>query len=225
LHVPIPKHEIAAAKEAAKYLGKGIYEEFPWVEGGQPVVKDLSELLLNRTWRPTLSVTGADGFPAMQNAGNVLRTHTTFMLSVRLPPILDAGEAAKALTALLELNPPYGAQVKCEVHKAMSGWAAPKMDDWLATSVNTASNSFFGKPVCYSGEGGSIPFMGMLGKMFPKAQFVITGVLGPKSNAHGPNEFLQIPVAKRVTCCVGAIVNDHYQHFCADKNKKQKTEE
>ena len=62
----------------------------------------------------------------------------------------------------------------------------------------------------YMGEGGTIPFMGMLGEKFPGAQFMITGVLGPHSNAHGPNEFLHIPTGKRVTAAVARVIADHY---------------
>jgi acetylornithine deacetylase/succinyl-diaminopimelate desuccinylase-like protein len=67
----------------------------------------------------------------------------------------------------------------------------------------------FGKPVAFHGEGGSIPFMAMLGEKFPGTQFVVTGVLGPHSNAHGPNEFLHIPFAKKLSVCVATILADH----------------
>jgi len=222
--VDIPKKDKAQAKEAAKSLGNAIFEEFPWIEGAGPIDTKLDELLLNRTWRPQLAVTGANGFPPVETAGNVLRAHSTFMVSLRLPPTLNHQNAAAALKDLIEKDPPYGAKVTCTIHKSASGWAAPEMEDWLSNSVNDASNNFFGKPAAFIGEGGSIPFMGMLGEMFPQAQFVITGVLGPKSNAHGPNEFIHIPMGKNLTACVSSIIHDHYTVKVGDQHKKQKTE-
>ena len=58
------------------------------------------------------------------------------------------------------------------------------------------------------GTGGTIPFMKMLGDRFPACQFFVTGVLGPHSNAHGPNEFLHLETGKRVTCCVAQVLAD-----------------
>eukprot|EP01097_Dermamoeba_algensis_P001195 TRINITY_DN1449_c0_g1_i1.p1 TRINITY_DN1449_c0_g1~~TRINITY_DN1449_c0_g1_i1.p1 ORF type:complete len:181 (+),score=55.78 TRINITY_DN1449_c0_g1_i1:279-821(+) len=175
---------------------------------------DNLELWLNKTWRPTLSVTGVEGLPHLSNAGNVLRTQTTLTLSIRLPPTVNAKSVGPIVKDLLEKNPPYGAKVTCEVLKAGTGWESPALASWLEESIHKASNAYFKKPANFMGEGGSIPFMGMLGEKFPKAQFVITGVLGPKSNAHGPNEFLHIAEAKGVTCCVANIVVDHFNHFC-----------
>jgi len=209
-YVDIPAAEFSRAQEAAKSLGETIYQEFPFVQGAHPVGKDLSELLLNRTWRPQLAVTGAAGFPPMERAGNVLRPQSAFTVSMRLPPTLTPKVACEALQQLIEKDPPYGAQIKCNVNKSAPGWAAPPMHEWLAKAAQDSSSTFFGKPVCYIGEGGTIPFMGMLGEMFPEAQFVITGILGPKANAHGPNEFLHIQMAKNLTSCVSSIVNQHY---------------
>ncbi|HLM53381.1 MAG TPA: peptidase M20, partial [Pseudoxanthomonas sp.] len=91
-----------------------------------------------------------------------------------------------------------------------SGWNAPALSPWLAQAIEAASQATFGKPAMYMGEGGSIPFMGMLGEKFPGAQFMITGVLGPHSNAHGSNEFLHIPMGKRVTACVARVIAEHH---------------
>jgi len=165
--------------------------------------------VLNRTWRPTLSVTGVDGIPPLASAGNVLRPKTTVKLSVRVPPTLDAQAATGVLKKLLEADPPYGAKVTFHGEAGASGWEAPAMSPWLVESLADASNDYFGKPAVFMGEGGSIPFMGMLGARFPKAQFVITGLLGPGSNAHGPNEFLHIPTGKKLTACMARVLSDH----------------
>lgn len=208
LYAKIPAHRKAEARETARILRKSIYDKFPFVEGMRPVSKDTTELLLNRTWRPTLSITGQAGMPDLVQGGNVLRPLTSLKLSIRLPPSLDARNLDRKLKKLLESDPPCGARVQFDSEKGAGGWEAPKTAKWLADSVDRASKTFFGKPSATWGEGGSIPFMGMLGERYPKAQFLITGVLGPHSNAHGPNEFLHIQTAKNVTACVAQVVAD-----------------
>ena len=211
LYVDIPQQRIDQAKAAASVLGKAVYEKFPFVAGMQPVAQDLTELVLNRTWRPQLAVTGADGLPPLESAGNVLRPKTAVKLSLRLPPTADGAQAGEFVKQLLEQDPPYGAKVSFKLEKDGSGWNAPPLSPWLEQAVAEASQHYFGAPAAYMGEGGSIPFMGMLGAKFPRAQFLITGVLGPHSNAHGPNEFLHIPTGKKVSMVVAEVVARHYQ--------------
>ena len=208
-HAEIPPQRVAQARQVAETLGSAIHDKFPFVEGMRPVTDDLAELVLNRTWRPALAVTGVDGMPPLASAGNVLRPHTAVKLSLRLPPTLDAAKAAQALKQLLERDPPYGAKVTLETEKSASGWNAPALSPWLEQAVARASQTYFGAPAAYMGEGGSIPFMGMLGEKFPAAQFLITGVLGPHSNAHGPNEFLHLPTGKRVSMVVADVLARH----------------
>ena len=83
------------------------------------------------------------------------------------------------------------------------------MARWLEKSLEKSSRAYFGRGMSFIGEGGSIPFMGMLGEKFPKAQFLITGVLGPHSNAHGPNEFLHIQTGKNISACVAQVIEDY----------------
>ena len=211
LHAEIPAERMAQAQEAARVLDTAVYDKFPFLPGMTPMHDDLTELVLNRTWRPALSVTGADGLPALSSAGNVLRPHTAVKLSLRLPPTLDGRRAGQLLKESLLRDPPNGAQVSMELEKASTGWNAPAMSPWLADAIDASSREFFGAPAMYMGEGGTIPFMGMLGEKFPGAQFMITGVLGPHSNAHGPNEFLHIPMGKRVTACVSRVIAEHHQ--------------
>ena len=209
LQAEIPQQRIDQAGETAAILGDEVFTKFPFVAGMRPALEDLKALILNLTWRPSLSITGVDGIPSITQAGNVLRPQTTLKLSVRLPPTLDARSSGAFIKTLMETDPPYGAKVSFDVQKAGSGWHAPPLAEWLAASVDAASRVHYGKPVAYNGEGGSIPFMGMLGEKFPQAQFLITGVLGPGSNAHGPNEFLHIPTGKRLTACVAQVLSDH----------------
>jgi acetylornithine deacetylase/succinyl-diaminopimelate desuccinylase-like protein len=208
-HAKIPSERKTQAKRAAAVLGRDLWRKFPFAGKTAPMHKDLAELVLNRTWRPFLAVTGADGIPALANAGNVLRPKTQLQLSLRLPPTLDASKAGKRMKQLLEKNPPYGARVHYEYGQAATGWHSPQLASWLEKSVDAASKKHYGKPAMWMGEGGTIPFMAMLGVKFPKAQFLITGVLGPHSNAHGPNEFLHIPYAKKLTACVADVLGAH----------------
>ncbi len=208
LHVEIPEERIRQAQAAAAVLGAEIYTKFPLLPDARPVHDDLAELALNRTWRPALSITGVDGLPPLGDAGNVLRPFTSVKLSLRLPPTLEAVAAVGVVRERLEADPPYGARISLTDVDAASGWSAPPLAPWLAASARAASEACFGRPAMYMGEGGSIPFMGMLGERFPEAQFFITGVLGPHSNAHGPNEFLDLPTGRRLTRCVAHMLAD-----------------
>ncbi|WP_341923194.1 M20 family metallopeptidase [Polaromonas sp. YR568] len=213
-HCEIPVERLQQAKATAQILGDQIYKRFPWAHydcGGAttfalPTTTDPVEALLNRTWKPTLSVTGADGFPEMGNAGNVLRPYTAFKLSLRLPPLVDAAGAVQELKALLEDNAPYQAKVTFESAGGATGWNAPTTSPWFDQALNEASQAFYGAPCGTIGQGGTIPLMNMLSQGFPKAQMMVCGVLGPKSNAHGPNEFLHVPYAKKITAAVASVI-------------------
>jgi acetylornithine deacetylase/succinyl-diaminopimelate desuccinylase-like protein len=207
----IPRARIAQAEKTAQVIGDEVWNKFPLQPGVSAVVKSNVELILNRTWRPGLAVTGADGWPPIQNAGNVLRPVTKLKLSIRVPPRVDASAALAAVKHTLEQDPPYGANVRFHGESANAGWDAPEMAPWLDKALAEASQKHFGKPAMYMGEGGTIPFMYMLGEKFPKAQFCITGVLGPGSNAHGPNEVLHIPTARKLTLCVAEVLAAHAQ--------------
>ncbi len=203
----IPQSRIEQADIASKILGSDVSDSMPWVNGASPQNSDMAALLLKRTWHAALSIVGVGGIPDMARAGNVLRPYTEFKLSVRTPPTCDAETLIKKIKEVLEYEPPYGARVTVTPDVAASGWHAPETAPWLETLLQQASQTYFGRPAQYFGEGGTIPFMGMLGEWFPEAQFLITGVLGPKSNAHGPNEFLHLGMAKKLTCCISNILS------------------
>lgn len=207
----IPEQRQKQAAETAKILGTDLYRDYPFAEGVQPLAQDHTQLILNRTWYPALAVTGADHLPGIANAGNVILPKLSLKISIRIPPQCDAEKAITRLQEVLEANPPFGARVQFEKQSRATGWVAPIEAPWLAQASQQASEAFFGAPAMYMGEGGTIPFMGMLGKKFPQAQFLITGVLGPHSNAHGPNEFLHIAMAKGLTGCVAHVIAEHYQ--------------
>ena len=204
---PIPDERLAQTKQAAEILGDTLWKRFPFMELAQPITKDPVELILNRTWRPALGVIGADGLPLLESAGNVQRPFTALQLSLRIPPLVDGEAAARALKDLLESDAPYGARVTLEYDSAATGWNAPATAPWLSAALDRASQAFFGRRAAFMGEGGTIPFMSMLGAKFPNAQILVTGVLGPKSNAHGPNEFIDVGYAKKLTACAAAVIS------------------
>ncbi len=209
LHVPVPADRREQAERAAAVLGREVFTKFPFPPGMRPIHDDPTELVLNRTWRPWLAITGIDGVPSVRAGGNVLRPYTAAKLSLRLPPTLDGAAATARVRALLEAEPPLGAHVSFAAEGAASGWNAPSFAPWLEEALAAASQATFGRPAVAMGEGGSIPFMAMLGDRFPAAQFLVTGVLGPGSNAHGPNEFLDLPTAERVTASVAHVLDAH----------------
>jgi acetylornithine deacetylase/succinyl-diaminopimelate desuccinylase-like protein len=211
LFVQIPPERQEQAKAAASILGDEVYTKLPFASGMKPMTDDPAQLFLNRTWRPQLAITAMTGYPTPENGGNVLLPFTTLKLSLRLPPTCEAEPARLAVKKVLEDNPPYGATVAFDAPRGETGWNAPALSPWLAKALDKASSEHFGKPPAFMGEGGSIPFMAMLGKKFPKTQFVVTGVLGPHSNAHGPNEFLHIPTGKKVSASIASILADHAQ--------------
>jgi len=210
-YAEIPAERLQQAATTARVLGTSVYSEYPFQKGTAPVTREVSQALLNRTWQPQLEITGAAGLPALDRAGNVLRPVTAAKISLRLPPTVNAKIATALLKQALEKDPPYGAKVSFEAEQCAFGWSAPALDSWLEESLKRASLEFFGKEACYWGEGGTIPFMAMLGEKFPHAQFMITGVLGPRSNAHGPNEFLDLATGMRLTSCVARVLMDHFQ--------------
>jgi acetylornithine deacetylase/succinyl-diaminopimelate desuccinylase-like protein len=210
-HCAIPEERVAQAHKAGEILGATVHRKFPYAGATRPMTTDPGEGVLNRTWRPFLSIVGANGLPAIKDAGNVLRPRTELKLSLRLPPLVDGPQATRDMKRILEADPPYGATVTFEPDQGATGWSAPATAPWLARALDAASQACFGRPAAMMGEGGTIPFMGMLGKHFPQAQFLITGVLGPKSNAHGPNEFLHLAYAKKLTACVAHVLAAHGQ--------------
>ena len=206
LQVRIPEDRRTQIRAAARVLGRGVAGKIPFAPGVRPLSNDPVELLINSTWRATLAVTGAEGLPPIASAGNVLLPAITLKLSLRLPPTCDPERAGTALRAALEHDPPYGAQVRFEADPGTGGWNAPPFAPWLERALQSASQALFKRDAVHVGSGGTIPFMGMLGVRFPRTQFFVTGVLGPQSNAHGPNEFLHIDYAKRLTCCVALVL-------------------
>jgi acetylornithine deacetylase/succinyl-diaminopimelate desuccinylase-like protein len=210
-YADIPEQRLQQTQAMADALGDAVWQAYPFVDGVEPMADNNVERILNRTWRPALSYTGVEGIPSLENAGNVLRPYTAMKLSMRLPATVDGEAASEAMKATLEANPPSNAKVSFETDQAASGWNAPEIAPWLHASLEKGSQDSFGRGVMYMGEGGTIPFMAMLGDYFPQAQFMITGVLGPQSNAHGPNEFIHIPFARKLTTCVAQVIVDHCQ--------------
>jgi len=209
LFVEIPAERVKQAEATAAILGDEVWSGLPFAAQTKPMTKGNAQIILAKTWEPQLAVTGMAGYPVPKDGGNVLLPYSTAKISLRLPPTADAEKARAAMKTALEKNPPCDADVVFDMPRGDNGWNAPPLAPWLDASLNKASRCAFGKPVAYQGEGGSIPFMAMLGEKFPKTQFVVTGVLGPHSNAHGPNEFLHIAFAKKLSAAIAQVIADH----------------
>jgi acetylornithine deacetylase/succinyl-diaminopimelate desuccinylase-like protein len=210
MHGDVPAERLAEIKFLAELAPGAAAAAFPLLEGMSPLSDDDVELMLNNSWRPTLSVIGGAGFPLPAEAGNVLRTETTFTLSFRLPPTADHKAALAALEKTLTTDVPFGAHVELSRSEEGPGWNAPATAPWLLSTLDSVSESVFGgNPWLTIRLGGSIPFMGTLADHYPEAQFVVTGALAPDSNPHVPDEWLNIAHAKRVTEAVAQILSAH----------------
>ncbi|HJM40535.1 MAG TPA: M20/M25/M40 family metallo-hydrolase [Planctomycetota bacterium] len=206
-HVEVPEERTRQAESVAQVMGESTWSQYPFVENAEPMTVGGPNQVLARTWAPTLSITGVDGLPPLSTAGNVLRPSTSVKLSFRLPPTADWSECTQKLQEVIRESAPYSAEVSFTPEKGANGWNASPLVSWLETALTESSIRHFGAPPAWMGEGGTIPFMGMLGDKFPDAQFLITGVLGPHSNAHGPNEFIHLPTAKKLTACVAEVLD------------------
>jgi acetylornithine deacetylase/succinyl-diaminopimelate desuccinylase-like protein len=208
LHVKIPDHHLAAAGVVARDLGDPAGDELPVVEGLELLGRDGADRLVRRTWEPALSLIGMEGIPSPTDAANLVRPSTTAVIGMRLPPTVSAAQAGALLVRTLTENPPNGAHVVAtELHG--DGWVAPPLEGWLRDGITAASRQAFGHDAGFVGEGGSIPFLASLGRRFPEVQFLATGVLGPGSNAHGPDESLHLPTAARISDVVASVVDAH----------------
>eukprot|EP01017_Pseudomicrothorax_dubius_P041196 TRINITY_DN6563_c0_g4_i1.p2 TRINITY_DN6563_c0_g4~~TRINITY_DN6563_c0_g4_i1.p2 ORF type:complete len:476 (+),score=99.84 TRINITY_DN6563_c0_g4_i1:43-1470(+) len=204
--VIIPGDRYQEGLKTAEYMADSLFQKYPFLEGTLPTDTNPIRAYFNRVWKAQLSITGADGLPPTATAGNVLRPSTTLKVSLRTPPTLDAKKALEECVELLTKNVPYGAKVTLGNPDPSNGWNGPAMPQGLKDILERASQNYYSKPAMLTGEGGSIPFLSFLGDRFPTAQFIVTGVVGPQANAHGPNEFLHIDYTKSLLCCIAQFL-------------------
>ncbi len=210
MHGEIPAERLAEIRDLAALAPGAARAVFPLLTGMSAVSDDDVELMLNNSWRPTLSVIGGAGLPLPAEAGNVLRPETTFSLSFRLPPTADPKAALAALEKTLTTDVPYGAHVELSRSEEGPGWNAPVTAPWLKSTLDSVSEAVFGGNQWLTIRlGGSIPFMGTLAEHYPRAQFVVMGALAADSNAHVPDEWLNVAQAKRITEAVAHILSAH----------------
>jgi acetylornithine deacetylase/succinyl-diaminopimelate desuccinylase-like protein len=205
----IPAAHRQAAHDIAEEFGEVIADELPLTMGVELMGSSAEDRVLRRNWYPTLSVIGMGGIPTTDIAGNVLRPFTSTVLSFRLPPNVDSHRAAEAVIRLLTTDVPSHAEVTISHVNPADGWVSPELAPWLAPALERASLDAFGRSVGFTGEGGSIPFLGELAKRYPGVQFVATGVDGPQSNAHAIDEMLDLPMAVGVTNAVVTVLEAH----------------
>lgn len=209
LNAPIPANRRSEAEAAVRSAPGTVRSAFPLAAGMRPAAEDELELLLNSGWRPALSVIGASGFPEPEHAGNVLRDATTLALSLRLPPTADSAAALAAVEKAVTTDVPYSAQVSVSGVEHADGWNAPDSAPWLSAALEKVGDEIFGAPSHSLSLGGSIPFMVQLARKYPEAQFLVTGALGPDSNAHVPDEWLHLAHARRITEAIAHILDAH----------------
>ena len=211
MNVPIPAARRADAIALAATEPDAVGRDIPFTRGVSAATPDPVELILNNTWRPSLTVTGADGLPESKLAPGVLRPATALRLSFRTPPTTDTAGAQAALVKAVTTDVPYGARVEVRNFVSLDGWSAPLPSQWLADALDALTGPVFSQPYRQLGIGGGIPFMQMLGQRYPDANFVVTGALSADSNMHVPDESLNIRYAEQVTAAV-AYVLDAYAH-------------
>lgn len=210
LRVTIPAEFRRAAERALDVLGREAYDIFPVIDAKMRYeAEDPIELLLNNTWRATVAVTGFDGYPKPADAGNVLLPETRAVVSFRIPPTIDAKEAAREIERIFKTDPPYGAKIDFKLRSAGSGWASVEPASWFDEAIEQSSKEFFGKPAARFGVGASVPIIITLADLYPKCEIMITGVEGPGANAHGPREMLHLPMAAGVTKCIARVIASH----------------
>jgi len=206
-HVEIPQNRIDEAEVYADVMGESVYDWIPFVAGVGPTLTDVVDLIIAKTWKPTLTITGADGLPSTLSASNVIRTNTDLKFSFRLPPTANSQAALAEFDRLVsEVSFSDGLISYANTPSVFNGWNAEPLEEWLMEVIEESSMDHFGKGALQTGEGGSIPFIGALQERFPLANFVVTGVLGPNSNAHGPNESLDTNYAKDLCSVMVDIV-------------------
>ena len=206
--VEIPEWARREAQVMAELSGDSMHAKYDYHEGCRPMdVDNLAEMYLNNTWRANLSITGASGLPDTSIAGNVVRASTSVKLSLRLPPSKNPQEAEAALIEKLTTNVPYNAKVTAKGGHMGSGWCMKDMPEWLDTAMRKAGRDFFdGRDTGTYGMGGSIPFLAELGKMYPESTIMAFGLIGPKANAHAPNECINLTYAKKLTCALSHLI-------------------
>lgn len=208
----IPQHIFEAAKHTANILGDEIYTAFHLVEGARPADNDVVQLILNNTWRSTLCIIGAEGFPELKDASNALRPYTKVKLSLRIPPLVNSVKVGEELKAVLEKNPPYGARINFSFEfPPEDAWEATGVSGtWLSKAFDEASEIFCNEKAATVGAGGSIGTLPIISNVFPKSVFLLPGCAGPGSGSHGINEFLHIPFAKKMTCGLAYVFAEFY---------------
>lgn len=202
----IPPEAREQTREVAEIEGDLIWKAYPWHGSTEPLTKDPYEGLLNRNWRPELTVTGIDGIPSVANGGNVMRPYTRAKIGLRLPPDVNAEKASEEFGKIVTENPPFNADVRFEPVVASDGWVAPKRADWLKQAFLESSQTLWGAAPGFLGMGGSIPLLNVFTGRWPKAQYMVAGALGPGSNAHGPNESLHIDYCKKLISSVAYVI-------------------
>ena len=209
LNTELPAYARPEAERMVALSGEAMCKKYKMEEGVKYCSQDnLVEMYLNNTWRANLSVTGAGGLPDYNRAGNVVRPQTTLRLSYRLPPNMDCHKAAAIVKQKLTTDVPHDCIVEIKGDHNGNGWCMKDPEPWFHDVINNASKNFYDREYGSYGMGGSIPFLSQLGGLYPNTFIVALGLLGPQSNAHAPNESVNLTYAKKLTMCMSHILVD-----------------
>ncbi len=206
LNCPIARERLEQIKATAQILGTSVTSEFPWHNATRACHEDIFESLIERGFQPKLCVVGADGLPPCNQAGRVMRDKTSLALSLRTPPELDTQAALEVVTEILTQNPPYCADVTITDGSTGNGWSAKLGCRWFDRALQDACQDVFGLAPAYNCDGASIPILNLMQSHFPDAQMLVTGVLGPGSNAHGPDEMLKLDYLEKLTGVIARLL-------------------
>jgi acetylornithine deacetylase/succinyl-diaminopimelate desuccinylase-like protein len=209
LFVELPKNREEEIDKMISLVGDKLIKEIPWYKNTGPLDKNIKDVIIRNTWKPTLVVTGCNGIPQIGEGGNVIRPFTELKLSVRLPPGVDSNSASLKLKEILEKDPPYSAKVEATIINTGDGWNVYNLSEKLRNLLNISSKRFFNNEMGFYGGGGSVPFVNFFNNLYPTSDIAVLGVCGPTSNIHGPNENLNLDFVQKMMMCLTYLISEY----------------
>lgn len=198
--VEIPDSEKTKISKAVEVMGDDWCSKIPILPGMKLLGDTPTDRLINWTWKPALTVAGARGIPNVKDAGNVLRPYTTLYLSIRTPPTFDGILNGKKILEDITNQTPFNSTVLIENYEAFNGSLIKEPSDNLKSQIDNLAKNYISGGMAQIPVGISIPFTTIFSQYFPKSQILVTGCAGVDSNAHGPNERLNLSYTKNFIC-------------------------
>lgn len=207
LQAQIPALRLKQIQEVSLRMGDQIWKTAPLLENVQPKYGNNDAILIQSTWKPSLTIIGIDGIPSIQNAGNVIQGSVSLRLSFRIPPGIDIDNALQSINDCFTQNIPYGCSVTWNSLEYLPGWCAPSHSVKYEKLFHDAGEQVFEEKTLACGQGASIGFIPKFEKLFPKTEIILIGVLGPQSNAHSPNEALNVLYTQKLIETIAIVLS------------------